>query len=806
MKNEYSRVQSFNANETRILVRGIAATWYLYDAATFTPLGLLPFGGAVDPRWDATDPYIIYYSEETRLMKCDIRTGRLSVIHDFAADFPGQSLVTVWTRYEGSPSLDGRYWGFMAQSQDTSGTWHVAAFLVYDQQADRVIAKRDMRGVAGVDAVDSVSISPLGNYFVAYFDACDPGKTGTDATPCGLMVYNRDLTGGRGLHRIIGHTDLALDAQGREVMAYQDNDTDNLAMIDLVSGTVTNLWLIDFSRAEIGFHFSGRANLLPGWAVVSTYGSSHTSNTWMDGQIFIMELKANGRVLRLAHTHSLVDPNQEHDYWAEPQASTNRDMTRIIFTTNWGRSGTEQVEMYQIDLPAGWASDKPPAASLVFPRLVTNAETGPGPDRSEYTGLAIANLGSTNAVLSLTAYDTAGAMISGSGIANPRSIGLNPGQQIATLDYQIFGEGLSAQKTVGWIALTSTVKQVVAFFLMFNGSLTTLDGADVSSATSTSFILPEIEDQGTTQVHAVNLGGEAAKITFQLYGADGKPKGTAAQRSVGARGAIAELLTALLSAATTSASDYLQVSSDKPLIGFESLGKTGQYSNGINGQDTAGGGTVLYAPQYVIGSSWRSTLSVVNLDATDGTVTMRFIDNDGNLIGEKVEQIKARAKIYITDQRYFEDARGAQIQGYVEITSNGPRLAGSVVFGDPARSQFSASLPLVSTPRSNMIFSQVVSDATYFTGLAILNSNTSAVTVNIEVFNRNGERIVGKTETIVGRKRKSQLLTEYFPELVGQNISSGYIKITSDRNVASFALFGTVNLSVLAAVPPQAIP
>jgi hypothetical protein len=142
----------------------------------------------------------------------------------------------------------------------------------------------------------------------------------------------------------------------------------------------------------------------------------------------------------------------------------------------------------------------------------------------------------------------------------------------------------------------------------------------------------------------------------------------------------------------------------------------------------------------------------------------------------------------------------------VEITSNGPRLAGSVVFGDPARSRFSASLPLVSAPRTNMIFSQVASDATYFTGLAIINSNTSAVTVSIEVFNKNGERIAGKSESIAARKRKSQLLTEYFPELVGLNISSGYIKVTSDRNVASFALFGTADLSVLAAVPPQAMP
>jgi hypothetical protein len=38
----------------------------------------------------------------------------------------------------------------------------------------------------------------------------------------------------------------------------------------------------------------------------------------MDDQGFGVELKAGGRVVRLAHTHSPVGENQEHDYWAEP--------------------------------------------------------------------------------------------------------------------------------------------------------------------------------------------------------------------------------------------------------------------------------------------------------------------------------------------------------------------------------------------------------------------------------------------------------------------------------------------------------
>ncbi len=347
-KNEYSRVQSFNADSSRVLVRSIEASWYLYDADSFRLLGQLPI--EVEPRWDASNPDLLYYSEETRLMAYNVGSGDQSLVHDFAPDFPGQSLVAVWMRYEGSASLDGRYWGLMAQDQD----WQTVALLVYDQVEDRVIARRD---TPDRPEIDSVTISPRGNYFLAYHDEpCTPGEPGDETHPCGLMVYDRDLANGRSLVRIIGHSDTALDAQNREVLIYQDIDTDNIAMLDLALGTVTPLWPIDFSHTPIGLHFSGRAFLRPGWVLVSTSSGGHpTDYTWMDNQVFAVELKPGGRVVRLAHTHSLVEEAQEHDYWAEPHASPNLDLTRVVFTSNWGRSGTGEVEMFMIDLrPAPW--------------------------------------------------------------------------------------------------------------------------------------------------------------------------------------------------------------------------------------------------------------------------------------------------------------------------------------------------------------------------------------------------------------------------------------------------------------------
>jgi hypothetical protein len=354
LKNEYARVQAFNADESLVLVYGIEGTWYLYDAHSLQPLGEVPVGS--EPRWDDSDPNRLYYTDENRLLAYDIQTGETAIVHDFAPYFQGQDVVAVWTRYEGRPSFGSRYWGFMAED----GDWLPVAFLVYDLHTDQVTL-RDMRGVPGIeDDVDHVAMSPLGTYFLASFDrACEQGELGSEGRPCGLMVYDRDLAEGRSLLRVIGHYDTALDADGREVVIYQDIDADSIAMLDLASGQVTALWPIDFSHTGIGLHFSGCSFLRPGWGLVSTHDDDAGSYTWMDDQVFAVELKAGGRVVRLAHTHSLVDDEEEMDYWAEPHATVNRDFTRILFGTNWGRSGTGEVEMYLIVLPPDWLDRLP---------------------------------------------------------------------------------------------------------------------------------------------------------------------------------------------------------------------------------------------------------------------------------------------------------------------------------------------------------------------------------------------------------------------------------------------------------------
>jgi hypothetical protein len=308
MKNEYARVQSFNADNSLLMVWTVESFWYVYDVGSLMPLGEVPV--YVEPRWDAQNPSLLYYTDDTKLMSFDISSGKINEIRDFANEFPDVNVPAVWTRYEGSPSYDSRYWGLIANDSE----WNPHAFLIYDKLADSVIIREIPDGYS----IDNVTISPLGKYFLASFDDyCEHGQLGSDSNPCGFMVYDSNLENGRSLLRIIGHYDALLDADGREVIIYQDIDTDNISMLDLESGKVTPLFSIDFSHTAIGFHFSGRSSDYPGWGLVSTYNGGYpTDHTWMDDSIFAVELKEGGRVVRLAHTHSLYDENIEQDYWA----------------------------------------------------------------------------------------------------------------------------------------------------------------------------------------------------------------------------------------------------------------------------------------------------------------------------------------------------------------------------------------------------------------------------------------------------------------------------------------------------------
>ena len=449
--------------------------------------------------------------------------------------------------------------------------------------------------------------------------------------------------------------------------------------------------------------------------------------------------------------------------------------------------------------------------TLSLPLPLTGFALGNGLAEEEFVGLAIANLAHSRATLKFTALDTAGETLTGPDISNPVTRVLEAGEQFPIIHSELFGSGLLNHTSLGWVRLESTVTQIAGFFLLFNSSLSVLDGGNLSSQTSKEFIFSEIEALGYTRLNISNQHPVAADVTFDLMNGSGTLRASVS-RTIRPGGAVSEdVFGDLFPNRSAAASDYIRVTSTEGVHPFQLLSKPFQFVEGLYGHDVNHGSTQLYSPQYVVGGPWHSRLSVVNLDSVPGNVTLRFIRDDAVQIGStRTLSIPAKGKLLVDDPNFFEfnpqSLGGEVVQGYIEIISSDVRMAGNVVFGDPEGISFSTALPLVSELQDSILFSHVASDDTFFTGLAILNPNTTDVLATVDLHGSDGRREATVTTIIPARQRKSQLLTEYFPHLVGESRSSGYVRVTTSQAVASFSLFGTKDLSVLSAVPPQELP
>jgi hypothetical protein len=445
---------------------------------------------------------------------------------------------------------------------------------------------------------------------------------------------------------------------------------------------------------------------------------------------------------------------------------------------------------------------------LTYPRPIKGAAQSPGTGSDQYMGVALTNLNTVPANLTFTVFDSAGTPLSGDSVTNPATRVLQPGQQLPIVDIELFGAGAVSQDSSGWIKVESDVDGVVGFFLMFNSTLQEMDGANLASLPLNSFVLPEIQDQGFTQLSIVNSNQEEVSLVLDLMKADGTIDSTVA-RVVPPNGALAaDVLADLFAGATLSASNYIRVTASAGAQPFEMIGKPGQDMAMLAGLDRNSTGGTLYSPQYVVGGPWRSTLSIINLDSVPGTVTLTFFAENGSQIGATRQvQIAAQGKLAIDDQAFFATAGEDILQGYLQIVGDGVRLTGSVTFGDALGLSFTAALPLVSTLTNSLVFSQVASNDIYFTGIALVNPGDSEAVATVDVYSAQGGLPQNtKQVRIPARQRYSGVLTQFFTEFTGIDLHSGYIRITVDKGVASFALFGTNNLSVLSAIPPQTAP
>nr|AYM52996.1 hypothetical protein [Myxococcus fulvus] len=336
-RNDYSRRQAFNANSTKHLVYALNGAWHVYDANTRARLNQLsgPAGDA-EPQWHPSNPDLLYYLPTNgvgmKLHELNVTTGATRVVGDFGARLRARwpTANAAWTKSEGSPSADGRYWCFMVDASD----WSSVGVFTWDRDTNTILGTYDTQG----ERPDHVSMSPSGNSCVVSGDG-----------PRGTVAFSRDFSTRTQLLAKSEHSDIALDANGDDIFVavdYQSNAGD-VFMVNLRTGVRTALFPTYVSGTATALHISGKAFAKPGWVVVSTYADYGGALQWLHRKVMAVQLKANPTVYMLAHHRTA-----SNGYWTEPVASVNRDFTRVFFNSNWGNGSDTDIESYVVELPA----------------------------------------------------------------------------------------------------------------------------------------------------------------------------------------------------------------------------------------------------------------------------------------------------------------------------------------------------------------------------------------------------------------------------------------------------------------------
>lgn len=331
-RNDYSRRQAFNADSSKLIVYAYDGHWHLYDARTFAHLKVLP-GPAADaePQWHPTDPNLLYYLPTNGGMvvnELNVTTNTSRVVGNFSGRLPWSNAARLWTKSEGSPSADGRYWAFMVETSNFSPL----GIVVWDRVTDTIVST-----MANSVRPDHLSMSPSGNYVVvSWLDK--------------VVAYDRNLQNPRTIQKSSEHSDIALDENGDDIYVSVDYQSGNGAvfMVNLRTGARTDLFATYVNGTATAMHFSGKAFRKPGWVLVSTYANYGGATQWLHRKIMAVQLKATPVIYHLAHTHAV-----DNGYWTEPQASVNRDFTRVLFTSNWEVNSSMDLDAYMIEIPAG---------------------------------------------------------------------------------------------------------------------------------------------------------------------------------------------------------------------------------------------------------------------------------------------------------------------------------------------------------------------------------------------------------------------------------------------------------------------
>ncbi len=430
---------------------------------------------------------------------------------------------------------------------------------------------------------------------------------------------------------------------------------------------------------------------------------------------------------------------------------------------------------------------------------------------NNYTGIALTNPMKYRVRATLTAYDAAGQVITGSNITNPVEIQLPRRGQYAKLASQIFGDNFNVS-SAGMIHIVGHTPLLPGFYLIGDNAGPKLDGSIGNVAALSVWYLPVVFRQGITPFNLLEMYNPAdseATITVRLMDANGIQV-AARSRTISAGSTFLSDIRTLFDIDLNSfTGGYLRGESDSPLIVRQDFGNALE-SNVMTPQelDTIASFSI---PQFASGGQYSTALTLINTNPSwVADLTLTPLDDSGHPIADPVGVlIQPGAQFVNTVAALFPNLGVGLVTGSIKVDVKSvyrgpfttvPALTGSVRFSNIDGSA-SASLPLIILPVQDFVYAHLAQDDTWFTGVAVVNSGTAAADYTVTAYGQDGVVTGSYSSQLQPGERFAKLVYELIPE--SRHNSGGYVRITSDVPLTSFALFGTNDLKSLSAIPPQ---
>ncbi len=438
------------------------------------------------------------------------------------------------------------------------------------------------------------------------------------------------------------------------------------------------------------------------------------------------------------------------------------------------------------------------ATPLIFPASV---DTGASSYFSNtYVGVGLFNPGASYEYVSVKSHNQNGGQLAQQRLSSP----LPPKGQMA------FQTGELSMLTPDSISLSVAADsgRLQGFFMVGDYNSRRLDGVGAKLDVADSLYFPMVHEGPTesTLIQMINPSESVAQLVLQLRGRDGHlvdqvtalvaPGGSfmgTAKEIFGADGSVGE--------------GYVHVSADTPVCGYEVVASQKNLSAASGRRAVSA--SRLVAPHFFVDSDGgNSVLRVLNAGAQPDEATVRVYDESGGVLAEKVIALPVGQLQLVPAAEIFglgNHKPASIVSGSVELEIAEPTpVVASVDFSGFA-GKSATSVPMVEDGYTETIFPQVAqtADGSIFTGLAVLNPSSEAVSVTVEAYSEDGLLVAVRDFDLAPHSRKVDLLNSV--PLFGPDFNQikGHLRVRSTGKVASYAIFGDARGEFLSTIEGQ---